>query len=69
MQLTPERIKALLAADPKRVAFAFQATLRDFGYDVRAAYVETEAKRLLEGGRPKGGPSMFIAGWLKEGMG
>ncbi len=66
--LTGEQLKTIFKENPKTVAKALTATLVDFGYAITEGYVKTEIERLLAGGQPKGGPSMFIAGWLKDGL-
>ena len=66
--LTPEKIKAIYETNPQVLARALLGVLKDFGYTVTADYVAVEIKRLYEGGEPKGGPSMFISNWLKEGI-
>ncbi len=69
MSLTAEQVKQAWERNPRQLAHAFGATLRDFGYaDLSDEYAETEIKRLLEGGEPIGGPSLFLSGWLTEGV-
>ena len=69
MSLTSEQVKQAWKDTPKILTQGFGDMLRGFGYDsLTNEYVETEIKRLLEGGEPKGGPSMFISGWLTEGV-
>ncbi len=69
MELTGERIKELFQDDPKKTSHALGLTLRDFGYKTYTdALVKAEIKRLLAGEEPRGGPSMFLAKWLKEGI-
>ena len=52
--------------DPLLLA-AMHKSLSEFGYPVTPQYVRDEAKRLKDDAeQPKGGPSMFIAGWLHK---
>ena len=62
------QLKSSFLAEPTKTAHALGVVLRDFGYNVNDAYVEAEVKRLLAGGEKQGGPSMFLAGWLEEGL-
>jgi len=62
-----EQIKEAWNTDPDQVAHGFSLMLRGFGYPVDDAWVKAEIERLLAGGEVKGGPSLFIDGWLKEG--
>lgn len=66
--MTGEQLKALYRSNPASVTRALTKALVDFGYPVTAAYVSGEIDRLLKGEAPKGGPSMFIATWLKDGI-
>lgn len=66
--MTPEEIQALWRENPRAVARAFAATLKDFLYPVDQDYVQAEMERLYAGGAPRGGPSMFLARWIKGGV-
>jgi len=66
--ITAKHIREIWESDPKNVARHFTAILKDFGYSVTPDYAEDEIRRLYAGGSPKGGPSMFIDRWLKDGI-
>ena len=68
MEKKAEQIRAAAKGDPGAVARAFQAVLVDFGYRVDAAYCEKQIEAYFRGDVPRGGPSMFIHSWLKDGM-
>lgn len=68
MVLTANRIKEMWNISPTKLAGALAETLADFGYPVTADWVETEIERLYAGGKATGGPSMFIAKWLENGV-
>ena len=65
---TAERLQKEAQTNPGGLAKAFAATLKDFGYPVDAAYCKTQIEAWQRGEAPKGGPSMFIHGWLRDGM-
>ena len=68
-QVTVEKLKADFQASPKTVSKMLGNALREFGYtDITDEWVETEIRRLLDGGETKGGPSLFLLGWLKDGI-
>jgi len=66
--MSAEHIKRMWQANPERVAGAFAKVLADFGYPVDQVYVKGELQRLYDGGTPRGGPSMFLARWIKNGI-
>ena len=70
MTVTAKHIKELWEQGLKgEVAKSFGRTLRDFGYSTLTDdWVKTEIERLYAGGEAHGGPSMFISGWLKDGV-
>ena len=64
-----DEVKKMWEANKSYVAHQFGEALRDFGYaSVTDDWAETEVERLYAGGEAKGGPSMFIARWLKDGV-
>ncbi len=68
-RVTVEKLKADFQSRPKTVSKMLGNALREFGYtDITDEWVETETRRLLDGGEAKGGPSMFLLGWLKDGI-
>lgn len=52
---------------PDELAKAFRASLVDFGYPVSLEYVRECIQHFLEDTPAKGGPEMFVHGWLKNG--
>ncbi len=75
-EVTVEKLKADFRARPKAMSKVLGNALRDFGYTREFGYnttitnewVETEIRRLLDGSEAKEGPSMFLLGWLKDGI-
>ena len=65
---TANQIKRIWEKNPDSVIKSFTIALAGFGYTLTPDYVEGEIRRLYAGGKPKGGPSMFIDGWLKNGL-
>ena len=67
--ITAEQLKRTYKDDPKTISHALAETLRDFGYSSTTdEWVREEVDRLLSGEEPRGGPSMFLKGWLEEGI-
>ena len=68
-EISADKLKSDFQVMPKAVSKVLGNALRDFGYSsVTDEWVEVEIKRLLDGGEPKGGPSMFLTRWLKDGI-
>ena len=68
-RISGEQLKRAFEAKPKAVSKDLGEALRDFGYpSATDEWVEKEIRRLLEGGKPRGGPSLFLAKWLEEGI-
>ena len=68
---SPEELKKAFDLDPKRVSHILAKVLHEFGYsDLTDDWVEEEIRSLLEekGETYRGGPSMFLQEWLKEGI-
>jgi len=64
-----DEVKKVWELDKNFVAHQFGEALRDFGYSsVTDGWAKAEIERLYAGGKATGGPSMFIAGWLEDGM-
>ena len=68
MALPAEQIKRAWRLNPGSLAHIMGLTLRDFGYTVADDWVKVELTRLMAGEPAKGGPSMFLAGWIKDGI-
>jgi len=68
MILTAEQIKRAWELNPDSLAHNMGLTLGDFGYGVTDEWVKAELTRLMAGEPAKGGPSMFLAHWIKEGI-
>lgn len=69
MGMTAEQLKDAFGIAPIGVSRRLADALREFGYSqLTDEWTEQEIKRLLEGGEPKGGPSMFLATWFKDGV-
>lgn len=66
--MTGIELQALAERDPKKVAIALAATLKDFGYPITPDHVEGYLRNFKAGTPPKGGPEMFVHGWLTKGM-
>ena len=49
---------------PASVAVELAKYLEDFGYHVFPGWVKTEVDRLLRGGEPAGGLSVFLRDWV-----
>lgn len=60
------QLGANFTAEPKKVARELANALKDFGYSVTDDWVEQEVRRLLAGGTPTSGPSVFLNRWLTE---
>ncbi len=68
-QLTAKQIKQAWEKDPKWLAHWAGDVLREFGYSsITDAYVKEELENLYAGGQPKGGPAVFLKGWIDEGV-
>ena len=65
---TAEQLQAIAKDDPKALAKAFAASLKDFGYPVDADYCQKQIAAFLAWEKPTGGPSMFIHRWLQKGI-
>ena len=65
--LTGDQLKAAFKRDGAGTARILQKSLQEFGYPISLEYTIKEMDRLVAGGDPKGGPSMFLSGWLKDG--
>jgi len=69
MALTAEQLKRAYQNNPDGTSHALAESLREFGYSsVTDDWVKEEVGRLINGGEPSGGPSVFLAGWLKDGI-
>ena len=54
---------------PDRVATALGKSLREFGYCITDDLVEAEMRHQTAGGKRRdNGPSIFIEGWLRDGV-
>ena len=68
-ELTGDQLREAFEERPEHVAGTLASALKDFGYSsLTTEYVQEEMQRLIAGGTPKGGPSMFLKGWLDEGI-
>jgi len=68
-ELTAEQLKQAFKNEPDKTAHTLGVSLRDFGYSSCAdTWVKSEMERLIKGEQPRGGPSMFLSRWLKEGI-
>jgi len=68
MKMTADELKAIYKNDPAGTSRVLVAALREFGYPVSDQWVQDEIARLLADKEPTGGPSMFLHGWLKDGL-
>lgn len=66
--LSAEHLKKAWAGNSYVVVQAFGKALRGFGYTLTDDYIKTEIERYYAGEQARGGPSMFIFGWLKDGL-
>jgi len=68
-EVTAEQVKQMWSTSPDYVSHQFGDALREFGYpSIEDVWVKQEIQRLYDGGEPVGGPSMFVSGWLKDGL-
>ena len=75
-EVAAEKLKGDFEARPKALSKVLGDALREFGYTREFGYantitdewVETEIRRLLGGGEAKVGPSLFLVGWLNNGI-
>ncbi len=66
--LSAEELKRAFKQDPLGISKVLGSALRDFGYSVTDDWVREEITRQDKGEKPQGGPGMFLAGWLKDGI-
>ncbi len=75
-EVTVEKPKTDFQASPGAANKVLGNALREFGFTREFGYtttvtdewVETEIRRLLDGGEAIGGPSLFLVGWLGDGI-
>lgn len=73
-QATVEELKTDFQASPKALSTVLGNRLREFGFTREFGYtttisdewVETEIRRLQDGGEAKEGPSLFLVGWFND---
>ena len=66
--MTAEQIKEAWTNNPDGLAHKLAAGLRGFGYAVTDEWAKAEITGLMAGEAPRGGPSMFLARWIKNGI-
>ena len=66
--ITAEQLKVMYKSSPVEVSKSLAESLRDFGYPITDEWVQEEISKLLKGDESAGGPSMFLARWLKDGV-
>lgn len=75
-EATVGKPKTDFQASPKALSTVLGDALREFGYTRALGYastitdewVETEIRRLQDGGEAKEGPSLFLVGWFNDGI-
>ena len=63
-----QELRELAKTDRNAVVHTFLTMLKDFGYPVTSDYVDSTISDVLAGKAGRGGPGMFIEGWLREGV-
>lgn len=68
-RVTAEQLKAALVNERAKTISVLGSMLRESGYPVDDDWVGKELE-VLEGGDDsyRGGPSLFLKGWLKDGI-
>ena len=68
MMQTAEQFRATWESHPDTLVRAFTRVLVDFGYHVSPASVQEWITSYYAGEKPRGGPAMFVHGWLQKGI-